>query len=730
MRELLVMFFITASVFVYLNASVAFGREIAGPETKNEGAGAYRLADTNSPYLRAHADNPVNWRPWGEEAFAEALREDKPVFLSIGYSACHWCHVMEEESFMDQEVAALLNRDFIPILVDREKRPDIDNVYKLVSVLLTGRSGWPLNIVMTPGKRPFYAATYIPKTTRFGQPGMVELLTLISRLWREKRGDILSSAGRIEDVLHKANSREPGGGMDRSIIKKAYTAISEGFDEQHGGFGEGPKFHNPQKLMFLLRYWKRTGDNHALLMVGQSLSAMRRGGIYDQLGYGFHRYATDVAWRAPHFEKMLYDQAMLAIVYTEAFQATGKQEYAATAHEIFEYLVRDMRSNRGGFYGTQDADSMGKEGTFYLWTFEEIDRVLTKSQLKIAEKLFNISPDGNYRDEITGGKTGKNVLYMETSFSELAKELKIPEEQLVKRAETIRKRLYKARKDRERPLRDEKILTDWNGLAVAAFAVAARAFDNEEYAHYAREAADFVIGHMVTSGGRLLHSYYDHRAEQSGNIDDYAFFIWGLIELYEATFDTKYLKTALDLNRTFQRHFRDEENGGFFFTADDAQTIIIRQKEIYGGPYPSGNSVAMYNMLRLGRMTAETDLEETAREVETAFSVTIRKAPQYYPNMLSALDFALGPSYEVVIVGKSNASDTRRMFRAVREKFLPNKVVLFRPDGEDAPEILQIAGYMRDQTAIRGKATAYVCQNNSCNLPTTDIDEMLEQLVE
>ncbi len=728
MKEPFILLFIAAVAVIYITAHAAYAQDSIGPEAKNYRAGAYRLADEKSPYLRAHADNPVNWRPWGDKAFEEAAREDKPVFLSVGYSSCHWCHVMEEESFMDAEVAALLNRDFIPILVDREKRPDIDNVYKLVSVILTGRSGWPLNIVMTPDKRPFYAATYIPKTTRFGQPGMVELLPLIGRLWREKREEILSSADRIQDVLEKTNAREPGGVLDRSLLQEAYTAISENFDAQYGGFGDGPKFPGPQNLLFLLRCWKSTGDDHALSMVEQTLSAMRRGGIYDQVGYGFHRYATDVGWLVPHYEKMLYDQAMLSMVYTEAFQATGKEEYADTVREVFEYLLRDMRSKGGGFYSAEDADSMGEEGSFYLWTIDEIETALTKAQLKIAVKLYGISPEGNYRDELTGKKTGKNILSMKAPPAELAKELKMPEEQLDKRAEIIRNKLFKARESRERPLRDEKILTDWNGLTIAALAIAARTFDNAAYSRHAREAADFIIKNMMTPDRRLLHVYFDNSADEPGIIDDYAFFIWGLIELYESTFDTRYLKTAIDLNVAFQEHFWDTDSGGFFFTADDTQTVIIRQKEIYGGPYPSGNSVAMYNALRLGRMTANTDLEKTAQEIGAAFAMSIQKAPQYYPHIMSALGFALGPSYEVVIVGKKEAYDTRKMLRAIHREFLPNKVVMFKPAEEESPEILQIAGFMRDQTAIKGRATAYVCQNYSCNLPTTDIEEMLEQL--
>jgi uncharacterized protein YyaL (SSP411 family) len=724
MREILLLV-IVAILVAYFPVSRLFAQDDSERQAESR---PRRLANENSPYLRSHADNPVDWWSWGDDAFEQAEREDKLIFLSIGYSSCHWCHVMEEESFMDPEVADLLNRDFISILVDREKRPDIDNVYKLVSVILTGRSGWPLIIVMTPDRQPFYAATYIPKTTRFGQQGMIEILPIISRLWNEKRDELLLSADKIREVMENSNTRNSGPALDESLIELAYSGIAENFDDRYGGFGSGPKFPGPQNLLFLLRYWKRTGDAHALAMVETTLTAMHRGGIYDQIGYGFHRYTTDAAWRIPHFEKMLYDQAMLAMVYTEAFQATGKREYAETVQELFEFLIRDMRSRTGGFYSAEDADNDGEEGAFYIWTYNELREALTDLQLKTAVRMYDITSDGNVRDESTGVNSGKNILALGKPYSELAKDLGISEHQLRKRAGIIRKKLYRIREERDHPLRDEKILTDWNGLVIAALAKAGVVFDNEKLIRYARDTAEFILSSMMTNDGRLRHVYFDSTVEQPGNIDDYAFFIWGLIELYEATFETRYLEAAIALNEVFQEHFWDRESGGFFFTADDAQTVMIRQKEIYGGPYPSGNSVATYNLLRLGRMTANRVFEMRAEEVGSGFSPTIRKAPWFYPHMMSALIFALGPSYEVVIAGKG-AGDTDRMLRALRRPFIPNKVVLFRPDGEESPDILRIAPFIKEQTA-RERATAYVCRNNRCDLPTTNIDVMLEQLGE
>ena len=575
-----------------------------------------RLKNEKSPYLLQHADNPVDWYPWGEEAFEKAAREDKPILLSIGYSTCHWCHVMEHESFEDPEVAKLMNETFVSIKVDREERPDIDNVYMTVCQLLSkGGCGWPLNIIMTPDKKPFFAGTYIPKESRFGRIGMVELVPRIKEVWKDKREEVLKSADSITEAVKKATGLTEGSSgrdLTPAALTLGYNQLLGRFDETNGGFGTAPKFPTPHNLLFLLRYWKRTGDEQALSMVEATLGGMRKGGVYDHVGYGFHRYSTDPRWFLPHFEKMLYDQAMLALVFTEAYQATGKKEYEDTARQIFTYVMRDMTSPEGGFYSAEDADSEGEEGKFYVWTEDEITGVLGKDDAELIIKTYNVEESGNFSEEASGEKTGSNILYLKKPLPELARSFGMSADEFEGRIDKSRKKLFDVREKRVHPHKDDKILTDWNGLMIAALSKGASVFSDPLYSDAAKRAADFVLGKMTDGKGRLLHRWRDGEAGIGGSIDDYSFFIWGLLELYESTFDIKYLKAALDLQTEMTGLFWDDKNGGFYFTSHDAEELITRHKEIYDGAIPSGNSVAMLNLLRIGRITGDAAYDEMA----------------------------------------------------------------------------------------------------------------------
>jgi uncharacterized protein YyaL (SSP411 family) len=692
-------------------------------------SGANRLIDEKSPYLLKHAHNPVDWYPWGNEAFERAEKEQKPVFLSIGYSTCHWCNVMEEESFNDPEVAALLNEVFVSIKVDREERPDIDNIYMSVAVLLNGSGGWPLTIIMTPDRRPFYAGTYFPKESRFGRIGLMELIPRIKKVWTEQRDDVFKSASSITEALKKQTGSAPGGGVDVSVMDSAYGELADNFDAEFAGFGTAPKFPMPHNLSFLLRYWRRSGDEKALDMVTGTLKAMRRGGIFDHLGFGFHRYSTDRQWLVPHFEKMLYDQALLGIAYCEAYQATHEEEFAQTARLVYSYALRDLLEAGGGyFYSAESADSEGEEGRFYVWSEAEVRRALDESRVELAEKYYGVTKEGNFIDPLTGERTGTNILHEAKAPAEVASELGVSEEDFNERLEEARGRLFDSRNRRERPDRDDKVLTDWNGLMIAALAKGAKALGEPGYSDAATAAADFILAKLRHLDGRLIHRWRLGDAAVDGTADDYAFFIWGLLELYEAVFDTKYLKAALELNRIFVEDFWDEKGGGFFFTGSRGEEMLVRQKIIYDSAVPSANSVAMLNLLRLGAMTADTRLMDMAQKLWKAFSGSVTEGPSAHAQLMCAVDFALGPAAEVVVVGDPRGADTEAMLEALRGGFFPNKVVLFRPTDDKGPEIDGITRFTGELESIKGKATAYVCREQKCEMPTTDPAEMLRLL--
>lgn len=685
-----------------------------------------RLIKEKSPYLLQHAHNPVDWYPWGEEAFEKAKQENKPIFLSVGYSTCHWCHVMEHESFEDPAVAQLMNDAFVSIKVDREERPDIDNIYMTVCQMTTGAGGWPLTILMTPEKKPFFAGTYIPKENRYGRVGMLQFIPRIQEVWKTQQQQLQESADEITSALQQMATESGGEEPGVAVLNAAFDQLRQRYDEFYGGFGNAPKFPTPHHFYFLLRYWKRTGNPTALEIVEQTLLAMRRGGIYDHVGFGFHRYSTDRVWLVPHFEKMLYDQAMLVLAYTEAYQATHNKELEKTAREILMYVLRDMTSPEGGFYSAEDADSEGEEGKFYLWTEKEIREVLNPADAEFCLYAFHVRPEGNFIDPVTGTSGKENILHLEKSVKDLAEGLKLPEEEVVTQLESIRKQLFAHRKKRIHPYKDDKILTDWNGLMIAALARAGQVFGDPSYVEAARRAVRFIQDRMRNPDGSLIHRFRDGEASLPAHIDDSAFLIWGLLELYEASFDSQYLELALDLNEYMLKHFWDDQAGGFFFTADNSEDLLIRRKELYDGAIPSGNSVAMMNLLRLARITANSDLEQKAAKLSRAFSGNVQEGPSAFTQFLVGVDFAVGPSHEIVIAGRSDSSDTQEMLSTIRSRFIPNKVVLFRPTETEPPAIVKLAPYTKDQTSRHGKATAYVCEKFVCNQPITEAKELAE----
>ncbi len=687
-----------------------------------------RLVFEQSPYLLQHAANPVDWYPWGEAAFKKAEAENKPIFLSIGYSTCHWCHVMEHESFEDEEVASAMNEAFVCIKVDREERPDIDQVYMTVTQAMTGQGGWPMTVVMTPDKKPFFAGTYFSKHGGYGRPGMMELVPALKNAWDTDHENVVKSADRIAEHIGGLGHGAPGGMLNSAHLDETYEELSMSFDPTHGGFGGGRnKFPVPHNLSFLLRYHDRVGQQRALDMVEKTLVEMRRGGIYDHVGFGFHRYSTDQHWLVPHFEKMLYDQATQAIAYCEAYQVTGKPEYAQTAREIFKYVMRDMTAPSGGFYSAEDADSEGVEGKFYLWTPEEVVEVLGAEDGALFNKIYGIVEGGNFYDEASGAKPGESIPHLKKSLAETAKSLEMEEGALRERLELARVKLFDAREKRVHPYKDDKILTDWNGLMIAALAKGAKALDDSAYADAARRAADFVLAEMRDENGRLLKR---SRLGQSGlpaHLDDYAFFTWGLIELYEATFDARYLQEAFALNRMMLDHYWDDKHGGFFQTADDGEELLVRMKDAYDGAIPSGNAVAICNLLRLASISGDEELARCAKQSMTAFSAAIEQSPLGHSQMMIGLDYALGPNSEIVLAGDGGAETLSAMASAVRTRFVPRAVLLHRPSGENAT-INKLAPFTVEQIPIDDAPTAYVCQNRSCKQPVTSVKALLKNL--
>lgn len=681
-----------------------------------------RLIKEKSPYLLQHAHNPVDWYPWGEAAFEKAKQEDKLIFLSIGYSTCHWCHVMERESFEDQDVAEVLNRDFVAVKVDREERPDIDHIYMTVCQVMTGEGGWPLTVIMTPDQKPIFAGTYFPKTGRYGRPGLLELLGRISRVWKEDRDRALETGKKVTNVLKRYGMDGEGGELSKQVLEDTYQQLTEQFDPTYGGFGQALKFPRPHDIYFLLRYWKQTGEGHALQMVEKTLDGMYRGGIYDHLGYGFSRYAVDQQWLVPHFEKMLYDNALLALAYLETYQVTGNKEYAKIAEEIFHYVLRDMTSSEGGFYSAEDADSEGEEGKFYVWTPDQIEEVLGEEEGALFCEYYHITEGGNFEH-------GRSILHrIGQSDERVAARWGISEEELKKKLAQARQKLFAVREKRVHPHKDDKILTAWNGLMIAAFSRGARVLQEEQYAEVAEQAVRFIKEKLVRDDGRVLARYREGEAAFLGYLDDYAFLVWGLMELYEATFKVEYLQDAKKFTKEMISLFGDGENGGFYFYGKDGEELLIRPKEIYDGAMPSGNAVAAWNLVRLARMTQEELFEKQVEKLFQTFAQTVEHSPVAHTFLLTAFQFALGPTKEIVIAGKRGAKDTEAMLSRVQQAFLPDAVILFHPEGEEKDQVIHAIPFIQNQEALNNQATAYICKNYACQEPTTDVERLAEQL--
>ncbi|MGD0072091.1 MAG: thioredoxin domain-containing protein [Candidatus Bathyarchaeia archaeon] len=674
-----------------------------------------RLINEKSPYLLQHAYNPVDWYPWGQEAFDKAKADNKPIFLSIGYASCHWCHVMEAECFNDQQVADLLNQAFVCIKVDREERPDLDAQYMAVCQAMDRNCGWPLNILLTQRLNPFFAASYIPKHSRPGLIGMLDLVPQVMQIWKGQRAQLEMVGADIKSRIETMEKRTPQKELGKEVLQDAYDRLTLEFDSENGGFGTAPKFPRPHNLLFLLRHYARTGEKNALAMVEKTLRQMRLGGIFDQIGFGFHRYSTDAVWLVPHFEKMLYDQALLTLAYVEAYQITGAGKFRLTAKETIDYLIRDLSSPEGGFYSAQDADTEGEEGKFYLWTMDEVLDTLSPADADLAVHIYGLKPEGNFIE--SGKPNGKNILHIAESLEELAPYKGLTLQELIARLHNIRDALFEARKKRLPPATDDKILTDWNGLMVAALAKAGTVLNEPKYLEAAMKTADFILGHM-REDGVLYHRYAKGERAVEGFLDDYAFFVYGLIELYDATFEAKYLQAAADLTKVMVTKFWDDKNGGFYQTQKNSDAAMPKMKQLYDGAVPSGNSVALHDLLWLVRLTNEPTYDTMVAQMTKTFAQEIEGAPEAYTFFLSALDFLIGISYSVTVVGDLKEKDTVEMLNAIRKHYLPSTVIALKNPSK--------AGLGYEQ--IEGKATAYVCQNQTCLPPTNSLMLMLEQL--
>lgn len=668
-----------------------------------------RLIEEKSPYLLQHAHNPVDWYPWDKEAFAEAKREDKPVFLSIGYSTCHWCHVMNKESFTDEEVAELLNKHFVAIKVDREERPDIDHLYMMACQAISGQGGWPLTIIMSPDKKPFYAGTYFPKESKYGQPGLMELLGLIAAHWQSNR-EKLKEAGEEIVALLQPQAQAGREKLGENTLKKAYRILKEDYDSDYGGFGGGPKFPMPHNLFFLFRYWHWTGEKEALSMAEKTLETMHRGGIYDHLGYGFSRYSVDRKWLVPHFEKMLYDNALLAMAYLEGYQVMGKERWARIAREIFTYVLRDMTSPTGAFYSAQDADSEGKEGKYYTWTPREIREILGADLGEEFCHQYGVTESGNF--------AGKNVLNRIHA-------LNTPGDPRDKEGLTNAYQiLFAAREKRIHPHKDDKVLTSWNGLMIAALALGARILSEPQYLKAARKAVEFIRNHLHNKQGRLLARYRDGEAAYPAYLDDYTALIWALLELYQADPNPFYLQWALSLQEKQDHLFWDKEEGGYFFYGSDSEELFARSKAIHDGAMPSGNSMAALNLTRLARLTGREEYLHRASTIFEVFSQSICHYPAGYTFTLRALHRALTPGREIVVVIPPADKDTQQKLAPLTQIFAPNTTLLYLNGTNGKEELKAIAPFVSEMTPIDGKVTYYICENFTCQQPITDLQQV------
>ena len=687
-----------------------------------------RLAREQSPYLLQHAHNPVDWYPWGEAAFEKARRENKPIFLSIGYSTCHWCHVMERESFENERIADLLNRDYVSIKVDREERPDVDRIYMTFVQATSGNGGWPMSVWLTPQLQPFFGGTYFPPENRLGHPGFASILTQIADAWRTQRGQIEDSARDVVQQLQKSVTVEPGRAttINTDLLDSGFYYFRRTFDMQMGGFGGAPKFPRPSVYQFLLPYWARTKNKEALDMVLLTLREMAKGGMHDQLGGGFHRYSVDERWFVPHFEKMLYDQAQLAISYLGAFQITGERQYAGVAQDIFEYVLRDMTAPDGGFYSAEDADSVidpeepkiKGEGAFYIWTAEEIRELVPLPMADWFCYRYGVAEGGNVANDPHNEFNNRNILYQAVSVADTAMQFRQIEETVAEglaKAEAI---LLEARSKRVRPHLDDKVLTAWNGLMISAFALGGAVLGEERYAAAARRAAEFVFVRMYDpQSGVLLRRYREGDAAIPGFLDDYSMFVQALIDLYETQFDLRHLMAAIAITESQRKRFEDATNGGFYSTGAEDGALVMRIKDDYDGAEPSGNSVALMNLLRLAQFTDRADFRESAERLLGSFAPRLSAAAATLPQMLAAAEFYLSDPRQIVFAGEH----PKALVRAFYAKFVPNRVVM-----QAEPVLAQWNPAVASMHEINGRAAAYVCRRYACQLPVTEVDALLK----
>lgn len=686
-----------------------------------------QLAHESSPYLRQHAHNPVDWYPWGDEALAKARQLDRPIFLSIGYSACHWCHVMEKESFEDPAVGRLLNEHFISIKVDREERPDLDQIYMTAVQILTQQGGWPMSMFLTPDLKPFFGGTYFPPEDRYGRPGFKRLLTTLAEAWQQKRDLIDEQAGQLTAHVQSQLSLEPAkqGKLGPNLLQGAGNTLRRAFDAVHGGFGSAPKFPHPMELRLLLRLWKRFDDDGALQMAQQTLDHMARGGIYDHLGGGFHRYSTDPRWLAPHFEKMLYDNALLTSAYLEAFQVTRNPFYREVVDETLGYVLREMTSPEGAFFSTQDADSEGEEGKFFVWSQEEIAQILGPDEAKLFCQVYDVSPQGNWE--------GHNILHRTRGFDQEAKLMGISDSDLSRRLQASKQKLFDVRSRRIWPGKDDKLLTAWNGIMIAAFAQAGAILDQPLYRQAAERAADFVLTRMRNERGLLFRTASPGgKPKLNGYLEDYAFFIDALVSLYETTFEPRWIEAALGLTGTMIEQFWDDADGGFFYTGKEHERLIARTKDPHDSSVPSGNSMAVTALLRLAKLTGNTDLLDKAEKTLQLFQGLLASSPLAAGQMLIALDFHLGPVLEIALVCDPAGPETRQALQAIYQCFVPNKVVSLRSPSDISASLEAMIPLLAGRKAL-GNVTTYICKDFVCQAPLVGVDALkaaLKQFVQ
>ncbi len=672
------------------------------------------LINETSPYLLQHAHNPVNWMPWGDKALEKARKENKPIFLSIGYSSCHWCHVMERESFENEEIAEVLNKDFIPIKVDREERPDLDSIYMNAVQMMTGSGGWPLNVFLTPDLKPFYGGTYFPPESKFGRPGFKALLLKIAGLWKSDRKNLQENANVLAASLNPSRTQPVGPlrakQLSSDILDQALKSSSASFDPEWGGFGSAPKFPQVGVLELFLRMSSKKGAAlpHEATF---TLDKMASGGMRDQIGGGFHRYSVDRMWLVPHFEKMLYDNALLSKLYFEAYQLTGKPLYLQVARETLDYVLRDMTDKDGGFYSAEDADSEGVEGKYYIWDKEEILSLLGKKDADLFDKHYGVTASGNFEDA--------NILYLPEPPEEFAKKMGITEKDLESRMKPMKEKLFAARHKRIPPGKDDKVIASWNGMMISSFVKGYQITRDKRYLSVALNAGKFIIKKMMRDG-ELLRSYRKGQSRQHGYLDDYANVINAFIDLYEASFDVFWLDEGKSLANKMIKLFKDDEGHGFFLASERHKNLIARTKPFMDSSIPSGNAVAVMALLRLSRFFNDDGYYKLADEALKAEAARMNQYPGAFAHMLNALDFCLAMPTEIVIAGKVGAKDTNKLLEVVNKTYMPNKILAFAPDsGKGSKKLL----LLKDRKSINGKAAAYVCENFACKAPVTDPEE-------